>query len=64
MARKLDAIAKEYQEKVGHVVPGKLLAKSFWQAVEEHTLELAGNKNMTSGEGCYKELRAFALQRF
>ena len=64
LVRKLDTIAKEYQEKVGQVVPGKLLAKSFWQAVDEQTLELAGNKNITFGEGCYKELRAFALQRF
>ena len=37
---------------------------SCWQAVDEQTLELDANKDMTFGEDCYKELRAFAFQRF
>ena len=36
LVRKLDTLAKVYLEKVGYQVPAKLLAKSFWQAVDEH----------------------------
>ena len=62
--RKLDTLAKEYLEQVGYQVPAKLLANSFWQAVDEHTLELAENKDMRFDGECYKKLRELALQRF
>ena len=62
LVRRLDTKAKECFDKVGCQVSGKLLAKSFWQAMDEHTLELAENRDLEPD--CYKELREFTLQRF
>ena len=42
----------------------KLLAKSFWQAMDEHTLELAENRDLRLGDDCYKCFRELTLQRF
>ena len=64
LVRRLDTKAKEYFEKVGCQVSGKLLAKSFWQAMDEHTLELAENRDLRLEDDCYKELREFTLRRF
>ena len=52
---------RDYFEKVGGPVPDKLLAKSFRQAMDEHTLELADNRDLRLEEETYKYFREFTL---
>ena len=65
LARQLDAKAKEYQEKVGKKVNESLLAKTFWQAMDIETLNMANLRDLGKGEDIsYRELKEFALQRY
>ena len=49
MIRQMDQKAKGFEEKIGTKVDEMLLARILWQAMDQETLEMAGNKGIDLG---------------
>ena len=65
LIRQMDQKAKDFEEKIGTKVDEMLLARTLWQAMDQETLEMAGNKGIALGSMiAYWEVKEFAIQRY